>query len=135
VSYSFGAARLGDLRDRAPCAPPSHSRLGWASLFSLGRADRRGYAPLMGFRVVSGTAIQEFVENVESATAALDRVRELIRWGLPNIQVLTEGGRICSLEDLEGPRSHTLRQQVAPLVEGFRPPSTRLPAERMSVVR
>ena len=56
----------------------------------------------MCFRVVSGTAIREFAENVESATAALDRVRELIRWGLPNIRVSTEGGRICSLEELEG---------------------------------
>jgi len=55
----------------------------------------------MGFRVISGTAIREFVENVESATAALDRVRELTRWGAPNIRILSED-RVCTLAELEG---------------------------------
>jgi hypothetical protein len=36
----------------------------------------------MGFRVISGTAIQEFVENVQSATAALDPVRQLYGIGI-----------------------------------------------------
>ena len=56
----------------------------------------------MGFRIISGTADQEFVENVESATAALDRVRQLIRLSLPNIRIVTQSGRACSLEELEG---------------------------------
>ena len=56
----------------------------------------------MGFRVISGTAIREFVENLESATATLDRVRQLIEWGSPNIRILTEDGRVCSLAELEG---------------------------------
>jgi hypothetical protein len=55
----------------------------------------------MGFRVISGTAIREFAENFESATAALDRVRELTRWGAPNIRILNEG-RVCTLAELEG---------------------------------
>ena len=56
----------------------------------------------MGFRIVSGTAIQELVENVESATAALDRVRELTKSGTPNIRILREDGSVCSLEELDG---------------------------------
>jgi hypothetical protein len=55
----------------------------------------------MGFRIIAGTAVQEFVENVESATAALDRVRQLIRLSSPNIRIVTESGRTCSLEELE----------------------------------
>jgi hypothetical protein len=56
----------------------------------------------MGFRVISGTAIREFVEDLDSATAALDLVRQLIGWGLPNIRIFAEGGRVCSLAELEG---------------------------------
>jgi hypothetical protein len=56
----------------------------------------------MGFRIISGAPIQEFVQNVESATAALDRVRQLIEWGLPNIRIVTEDGRAYSLAELEG---------------------------------
>jgi hypothetical protein len=57
--------------------------------------------PAMGFRVISGTSVQEFVENIESATAALDAVRTLMKAGLPNVRILTEGGRILSLSELE----------------------------------
>jgi hypothetical protein len=56
----------------------------------------------MGFRIISGTSIREFVENFESATAALDRARQLIEWGAPNIRILAEDGRVCSLAELEG---------------------------------
>jgi hypothetical protein len=56
----------------------------------------------MGFRVISGTAIQEFVENVQSATAALDRVRQLMELGKPNVRIVTETGRVGSLAELEG---------------------------------
>jgi len=56
----------------------------------------------MSFRVISGTAIQEFVEDVQSATAALDRVRELTKRAAPNIRVLTDNGRLCSLAEIEG---------------------------------
>ena len=56
----------------------------------------------MGFRIISGTAIREFVEDVESATAALDRVRELTKRGAPSIRILREDGSVCSLAELEG---------------------------------
>ena len=56
----------------------------------------------MGFRVISGAPVQEFVEIVESATATLDRVRKLITLGLLNVQIETESGRPCSLAELEG---------------------------------
>jgi hypothetical protein len=56
----------------------------------------------MGFRIISGTGIQEFVENAESATAALDRVRELTKSGAPNVRVVTENGLPCSLTELVG---------------------------------
>ena len=55
----------------------------------------------MGFSIIPGTAIREFVENIESATAALDRVRELMEQSLPNIRILVDG-RVCSLSELEG---------------------------------
>jgi hypothetical protein len=55
----------------------------------------------MGFRVISGTAVQEFVEHIESVTAALDQVRMLIKAGLPNVRILTEDGRPLSLSELE----------------------------------
>jgi hypothetical protein len=55
----------------------------------------------MGFRVISGTATQEFVEPVESATAALDRVRMLIKSGVPNVRIIAENGRALSLSELE----------------------------------
>jgi hypothetical protein len=56
----------------------------------------------MGFRIISGTAIRGFVENIESATAALDRVRELMEQRLPDIRILVDDGRVCSLSELEG---------------------------------
>lgn len=56
----------------------------------------------MGFRIISGTAVQEFVEIVERATAALDRVRQLTDLGEPNIRIITESGHDCSLAELEG---------------------------------
>lgn len=56
----------------------------------------------MGFRVIFGAAVQEFIEHFESATAALDYVRMLLKSGLPNIRILTEDGRACSLAELEG---------------------------------
>ena len=56
----------------------------------------------MSFRIISGTGIQVFVDNIATATAALDRVRQLIEWRSPNIQILAEGGRVCSLAELEG---------------------------------
>lgn len=56
----------------------------------------------MGFRVISGTPIQEFVEIVESATAALDRVRKPITLGLPDVRIETGSGPPCSLAELEG---------------------------------
>lgn len=56
----------------------------------------------MGFRIISGTPIREFVEDVESATAALDRVRELTKRGAPSIRILREDGSVCSLAELEG---------------------------------
>lgn len=69
---------------------------------SLGGVDCSGMFSAMGFRIISGTATQEFVENVESATAALDRVRQLIKSGLPNIRIITESGHACSPAELEG---------------------------------
>jgi hypothetical protein len=56
----------------------------------------------MSFRIISGAPNQEFVENVESATAALDRVRELTKTGAPNVRAVNETGRVCSLPELEG---------------------------------
>jgi hypothetical protein len=56
----------------------------------------------MGFRIISGTPIQESVENAETATAALDRVRELNKSGAPNVRVMSENGAVCSFPDLEG---------------------------------
>jgi hypothetical protein len=32
----------------------------------------------------------------------LDRFRQLVRLSSPNIRIVTEGGRACSLEELEG---------------------------------
>ena len=40
----------------------------------------------MGFRIISGTGIQEFGESVESATVAANRVRQLITCGAPNVR-------------------------------------------------
>jgi hypothetical protein len=56
----------------------------------------------MGFRIISGTASQEFVENAGSATAALDRLRELTKLGALNVRVVSENGGACSLAELEG---------------------------------
>ena len=60
------------------------------------------FSPAMGFRVISGTPVQEFIEIVESATAALNHVRRLTELGSPNIRVVTESGYPCSLTELEG---------------------------------
>jgi hypothetical protein len=74
----------------------------------------------MGFRIISGTGIQEFVESVESATAALDRVRQLITWGAPNVRVVTENGLLARSRKLEGlaefenESDDALRPSVAP---------------------
>ena len=54
----------------------------------------------MRIRVVSGTINQEFAESFESTTAVLDRVRELTKRRAPNIQIMTEGGHVCSLEEI-----------------------------------
>jgi hypothetical protein len=94
------AARLSGLQDLA--LSPVQPLPVWAGFFKLGCVDWCDIVHAMGFRVISGTAIREFVENLESATAALDRVRQLIEWGLPNIRILTEDGRVCSLAELEG---------------------------------
>lgn len=53
------------------------------------------------FKIISGTDIQEFIEERDTATAALDRVRALIVSRLPNIRVLKDG-RPCSFAELEG---------------------------------
>ena len=68
----------------------------------LERGACRDIFAAMGFRIISGTAVQEFVENVESATAALDCVRRLIKSAVPNIRVVTESGHACSPAELEG---------------------------------
>jgi hypothetical protein len=51
------------------------------------------------FKIISGTDIQEFIEERDTATAALDRVRALIVSRLPNIRVLKDG-LPCSLAEL-----------------------------------
>jgi hypothetical protein len=56
----------------------------------------------MSFRIISGPPSQERVEDVEAATAALDRVRELTRSGAPNVRVVHKNGAACSLAELEG---------------------------------
>jgi hypothetical protein len=56
----------------------------------------------MSFRIISGPPGQERVEDLETATAALDRVRELTRSGAPNVRVLHQNGAACSLPELEG---------------------------------
>jgi hypothetical protein len=55
----------------------------------------------MRFQIISGTAIQEFVEHYDSAAEALDHVRALVKAGLRNIRVLMEGERSVSLTRLE----------------------------------
>jgi hypothetical protein len=55
----------------------------------------------MRFQIVSGTAIQEFVEHYDSAEEALGRVRALLKAGLPNIRVLDECGRPYPLTEIE----------------------------------
>jgi len=55
----------------------------------------------MFFKIISGTDIQEFIEEFDSATAAFDQVRRLFVSGLPNIRVLKDG-QPCSLAELEG---------------------------------
>jgi hypothetical protein len=56
----------------------------------------------MGFRIIFGAPSQELIENAETATAALDRVRELTKSGAPNVRVMSENGAVCSLPELEG---------------------------------
>ena len=102
ASYSFWARVCPTFRDRAlRPAQRLPSGRGFAFL-SLGSVDWRDMLRAMGFRVISGAALLEFVENIESATAALDRVRELIESRSPNIRILAEDGRVCSLKELEG---------------------------------
>jgi hypothetical protein len=55
----------------------------------------------MRFQIISGTAIQEFVEQRGSATDALGRVRVLLKAGLPNIRVLDEVGRSYSFTEID----------------------------------
>ena len=59
------------------------------------------FSPPWAFGLFLAHSVQEFVENVESATAALDCVRMLIKAGLPNLRILTEDGRVLSLSELE----------------------------------
>lgn len=102
ASYSFWARVCPTFRDRAlRPAQRLPSGRGFAFL-SLGSVDWRDMLRAMGFQVISGAALREFVENIESATAALDRVRELIELRSPNIRILAEDGRVCSLKELEG---------------------------------
>ena len=60
-----------------------------------------GYSEPVGFRIVSGTGIREFVENAATAAEAVDRVRAMIKRRWPCIRVITEGGREQSLSELE----------------------------------
>jgi hypothetical protein len=55
----------------------------------------------MGFQIISGTAIQEFVEQCGSAADALGRVRVLLKAGSPNIRVLDEVGRSYSFTEID----------------------------------
>jgi hypothetical protein len=71
--------------------------------FVLGRASTSVlFSSAMGFQVISGTPVQEFIEIVESATEALDHVRRLAELGSPNIRAVTESGYPCWLTELEG---------------------------------
>jgi hypothetical protein len=56
----------------------------------------------MGFRVICGTAVQEFVEKRRECDAALDHIRQLLKFGSPNIRIVTGDGRACPLAELEG---------------------------------
>jgi hypothetical protein len=87
--------------DGPPLTSPVPGGPSFVTVAVLEHGDCRDIFAAMGFRVISGTSVQEFVENVESATAALDCVRMLIKAGLPNLQILTEGGRVLSLSELE----------------------------------
>jgi hypothetical protein len=102
----FMIAFQGTTAHRDLCAPrrtaPDIARPGGPSFVALAVLERsvcRDIFAAMGFRVISDTSVQEFVE---SATAALDRVRLLIKARLPNVRVLTEDGRVLSLSELEG---------------------------------
>jgi hypothetical protein len=53
------------------------------------------------FQLISGTAIQEFVEQCGSAADALGRVRVLLKAGLPNIRVLDQVGRSYSFTEID----------------------------------
>jgi hypothetical protein len=86
--------------DRSDIPRPGGPSFVTVALFEDGAC--RDIFAAMGFRVISGTSVQEFVENVESATAAPDCVRVLIKAGLPNVRILTEDGRVLSLSELEG---------------------------------
>ncbi len=56
----------------------------------------------MSFRITSGAPSQELVESAETATGALDRIRELAKSGAPNVRVVRENGVACSPSELEG---------------------------------
>ena len=91
-------------RKLAAMSPRRASRSKWA-----GEGAARKVAPFrcaewassMRFRIISGTAIQEFVERCGSAADALGRVRVLLKAGLPNIRVLDEAGRTYSFTEIE----------------------------------
>jgi hypothetical protein len=55
----------------------------------------------MRFQIISGTAIQEFVEQCGSAADALGQVRVLLKAGLRNIRVQDEVGRNYSFTEIE----------------------------------
>ena len=54
----------------------------------------------MRFQIISGTAIQEFVEHYDSAAEALERVRALLKAGLPNVRIFDDDGKPRSLGDV-----------------------------------
>ena len=55
----------------------------------------------MRFQIISGKSIKEFVEYDDSAADAPDRLQALVKAGLPNIRILAEDGRRCSLAEIE----------------------------------
>jgi hypothetical protein len=44
---------------------------------------------------------RNFVEECDSAAETLDRVRALLKAGLPNIRILDERGRLYSLTEIQ----------------------------------
>jgi hypothetical protein len=54
----------------------------------------------MRFQIISGTAIQGSVEHCDSAAEALDRVRALVKVGLPNVRIFDDDGELRSLAQM-----------------------------------